>query len=66
MKHYYPPKKICSNLTTNYITDADYMLGKRFCKEFEIKSLGEYYDLYLRSDVLLLADVFWKTLEKCV
>ena len=27
-------------------------------KEFQIKSLGEYYDLYVQSDALLLTDVF--------
>ena len=31
---------------------------KRVCKDFEIKHFGEYRGLYLRSDVLLLADVF--------
>ena len=31
---------------------------KRVCKDFEIKSLGEYHDLYVQSDTLLLADVF--------
>ena len=40
------------------ITDADYALAKRVCKDFEIKSLGEYYDLYVQNDALLLADVF--------
>ena len=42
------------------ITDADYMHTKRICKDFEIKHLGEYHDLYLKSDsdVLPLADVF--------
>ena len=39
-------------------TDADYMHAKRVCKDFEIKYLGEYHDLYLKSDSLLLADVF--------
>ena len=53
------------NLNMEDITDADYMYAKRVCKDFEIKNLGEYHDLYLKSDTLLLADVS-KTLEKCV
>ena len=40
------------------ITDADYMHTKRVCEDFEIKHLGEYHDLCLKSDTLLLADVF--------
>ena len=40
------------------ITDADYALAKRVCKDFEIKSLGEYFDSYVQKDALLLADVF--------
>ena len=40
------------------ITDADYMHAKRVCKDFEIKNLGEYHDFCLKSDLLLLGDVF--------
>ena len=40
------------------ITDADYADKKRVCKDFEIKNLGKYHDLYVQSDTLLLADVF--------
>ena len=40
------------------ITDADYTHAKRVCKDFEIRSLGEYLDLYVQSDTLLLANVF--------
>ena len=36
------------------IVDADYAHTKRVCKGFEIKNLGEYQDLYVRSDTLLL------------
>ena len=51
-------KEFFSNLNTEDITDADYIHGERVCKDFEIKTLGEYHDLYLKSDILLLADVF--------
>ena len=40
------------------ITDADYAHAKRVSKDFEIKHLREYHDLYVQSDTLLLADVF--------
>ena len=46
------------NLNKEDIADADYMHAKRVCKDFEIKKLGEYHDLYLQTDTLLLADVF--------
>ena len=42
------------------------MYARRDCKGFEIKSLGEYHDLYLRSDVLLLADVFENFRKMCL
>ena len=41
-----------------YVTDADYTHTKRVCKDFEIKNLDEYHDLYIQSDTLMLADVF--------
>ena len=31
---------------------------KKVCKEFEIKKLRKYHDLHLKSDALLLANVF--------
>ena len=40
------------------ITDADYAIAKRVCKDFEIKKLGGQDDLYVQGDTLLLADVF--------
>ena len=31
---------------------------KRVFRDFKIKNLGEYHDLYVQSDTLFLADVF--------
>ena len=40
------------------ITDLDYTHAKRDCKDLKIKNLGEYHDLYVQGDTLLLAHVF--------
>ena len=40
------------------ITDPNYTHGKRVCKDFEIKNVDAYHNLYLQCDTLLLADVF--------
>ena len=63
MKHHCLKKK---NLIMKDITDAGYMYGKRVCKDFEIKNLGENYDLYLKSDTLLMAYVFENFRKMCL
>ena len=55
-----------SNLNIEDIIDADNMHGKRVCKDFEIKNLGEYHDLYHKSDTLLLADVCKNFRKMCL
>ena len=47
-----------SHLNMEDVTNVDYAHGKRAFKDFEIKGLGEYHDLYVQSDTFLLADVF--------
>ena len=47
------------------ITDADYAHAKRVCKDFEIKNLQEYHDLYFQTDTLLLT-VHLRNFEICV
>ena len=42
------------------ITDVEYSHAIKIFKGFEIKKLGEYRDLYVQSDTLLLGDVFEK------
>ena len=49
-----------SKLNMEDITDADYIHSKRICKDFEIKNVDEYHDLYFKKDTLLLSDVFEK------
>ena len=41
-----------SHLNMEDITDADHVHRKRVCKEYEIKNLVEYHDLYVQSDTL--------------
>ena len=61
-----PEKKdFHSHLNMEDITDADYAHSKIVCKDFELKNLGKYHDLYVQSDTLLLADVF-ENIKICV
>ena len=54
-----PSKKaIYSKLTGEGITDEDYQHAETVSKEFNIESMKDYHNLYILSDVLLLADVF--------
>ena len=52
--------KFFSSLKDCAITDQEYKRACDVWKVFEIKNLGEYHDLYLKTDVLLLCDVFEK------
>ena len=59
-------EEFCSNLNIENITNADYLHAKRVSKDFEIKNLGEYHDLYLKCDTLLFADVFKNFRKVCL
>ena len=48
------------------ITDTDYMHAKSVSKDFQIKHLGEYHDLYFKNDTLLSDDVFEICREMCL
>ena len=47
-----------SNLIMENIEDIDYRHGNNVFKRSKLKNLGEYHDLYVKSDTLLLANVF--------
>lgn len=59
-------KEFYSNLTLEDIRDADYKHVKRVWEDFKIQNLEEYHDICIKSDTLLLADVFKSFHKKCI
>ena len=62
-----PPKEVFySNLNLENISDEDYVQAQRVWEVFELKNRGEYHDLYVQSDILLLAHVFENLRNICL
>ena len=62
-----PPKEaFYSNLNLENISDKDYAHAQKVWKVFEIKNRGDYHDLYVKSDTLLLPDVFENFRNMCL
>ena len=62
-----PPKtSFYSKLTGNHISDEDYTHAQNVWKTFGCQNMGDYCDLYCRTDVLLLADVFEAFRKTCM
>ena len=55
-----------SNLNMENIEDIDYRRGNNVIKIFKLNNLGEYHNLYIQSDTLLLADIFENFRNKCL
>ncbi|KAF0683340.1 DNA pol B 2 domain-containing protein, partial [Aphis craccivora] len=55
-----------STLTEEHIDDEEYEHAVTVWNHFKCKTLGEYSDLYLKIDVLLLADVFENFRDMCI
>ena len=54
-----------SRLNKEDITDVDHRHAKRVFEKFNNKNLGDYDDLHVQHDTLLLADVFENFRNKC-
>ena len=62
-----PPREaFYSELNLEDITDKDYEHVEKVWEAFKIKNHGEYYDLYVQCNTLLLADVFENFRNKCI
>ena len=62
-----PDKKaFYSELYLEDITNKDYAHAQRVFEELKLKNLGNHHDLYVQSDILLLADVFENFRNKCI
>ena len=62
-----PSKKdFYSNLNMEDISDIDYRHANNVFKVFKLENLGDYHDLYVQSNTLLLADVFNNFRDMCL
>ena len=59
-------KAFHSKLNMSDISDENYEHAQRVWKEFDMKNLGEYHDLYLKTDVILLSNVFKASRNTCL
>ena len=55
-----------SNFSMEDISDIDYRHANNVFKVFKLENLGDYHDLYVQSDTLLLADVFNNFRDMCL
>ena len=61
-----PIDKFYCKLSDEKIKDVDYEHAQKVWNEFNCKTIGDYHDLYLKTDVVLLADVFQTFRKTCM
>ena len=55
-----------SILNNEHITNEDYCHAQKVWNTFQLQTMGEYHNLYLKSDILLLSDVFENFRKTCL
>ncbi|CAB3985783.1 uncharacterized transposon-derived, partial [Paramuricea clavata] len=59
-------KEFYSKLNNTDISDEDYEHAQKVWKTFDCKTMRDYHDLYLKTDVLLLTDVMCRFRKICI
>ena len=52
-------------ISNGHVSNKDYLTCEKIWNKFDMKNMGNYHDHYLKKDVLLLADVFEKSIDTC-
>lgn len=61
-----PISKFYNKLSDSEVSDVDYAHAKHVWQIFGMCNMGDYHDLYLKMDVLLLSDVFENFRDICL
>ena len=59
-------ERFYSNLNMSGVSDTDYEHACSIWRESKIRNMGEYHDLYLSTDVILLANIFESFRRVCL
>ena len=58
--------KLFSSLNDEFISEKDYLKSNNIWNLFQMNTVGDYHNLYLKTDVSLLVDVFEKFISTCL